>query len=291
MLFIISLFLLFTSGILFYSSKELIYAQSLPIQNPSIEINSIPSIKTLERRFEPKLITVKKGGNIYKVFSVKTDIREILSDNMIPVEKGERVSMSTPYVVDGTIVRIIRTEVITEINKYDIPFSTEVVKSSELFLGERRVVQKGVLGVKAQNVIKYFEDGELVKSTLIEEKIILDPVKEIIEEGTATYSLDGIEKRGYNCPYWSSVIDSGPYSDEEKSWLKFIMYCESGCNAESNKNATYKGLFQWSFYWWKKQYKDNIFDGNAQILHTIEKYRAGAATMWPACNAKYERTR
>ena len=200
MLFIISLFLLFTSGILFYSSKELIYAQSLPIQNPSIEINSIPSIKTLERRFEPKLITVKKGGNIYKVFSVKTDIREILSDNMIPVEKGERVSMSTPYVVDGTIVRIIRTEVITEINKYDIPFSTEVVKSSELFLGERRVVQKGVLGVKAQNVIKYFEDGELVKSTLIEEKIILDPVKEIIEEGTATYSLDGIEKRVYNCP-------------------------------------------------------------------------------------------
>jgi hypothetical protein len=288
--FLLSIFFLFVLAILSYSSKGFVYAQNDSEQNSKLYINTGKTLEPIRRGYEPKLLTVKKGEHVYKIFTVKTDIREILEDSMIPVEKGERVSMSTPYVVDGTIVRIIKTEVITEINKYDIPFSSEVVKSAELPLGERRVVQKGVLGVKAQNVIKYFEDGVLIKSTLIEERTIFEPIKEIVEEGTATYSLDDIEKRGYNCPYWSSVIDSGPYSEDEKSWLKYIMYCESGCNAESDKNTKYKGLFQWSEYWWKKQYNENIFDGNAQILHTIEKYRAGAATMWPACNAKYERT-
>ena len=147
------------------------------------------------------------------------------------------------------------------------------------------------MGVKKEVYQNTYEDGVLVKSILVDEIVLKHPQNEIVEIGTSWYTLKGIEIRGYNCNYWYSVVDSGPYSPEEKEWLKFIMYCESGCNAESNKSS-YKGLFQWSPYWWSRQFSENIYDGHAQIKHTIEKYRAGESTrasQWPACNAKYLR--
>lgn len=288
--FLISLSIIFLLGIISYIPTKEAYAQDSSQSVADLHSVIHNTLNPTQRAYGPKLLTVKKGEDIYKIFTVKTDIREIFEDNMISVEKGEIVNMSTPYIVDGTIIRIISTEVITEINRYDIPFKTETVKTPDLPLGEKEVIQEGVLGVRVKNIINYFEDGVLVKTTLIEDKVVREPVKEIVQEGTSTYTLDGIVVRGYNCPYWNSVVDAGPYSDEEKSWLKFVMYCESGCNAEHTKGF-YKGLFQWSPNIWKAQFSENIYDGDAQIKHTVEKIRAGAATMWPACNRKYISTR
>ena len=171
----------------------------------------------------------------------------------------------------------------------EIPFEKEIIENPQLLKGEEKVIQEGKNGIKKLVYFNTYEDNALVKSELIDEIIIKKPIKEIKEIGTSMYSLNNIEKKGYNCPFWYSVVDSGPYTQEEKDWLKFMMYCESGCNAESNK-SNYKGLFQWSPYWWNKQFDENIFDGYAQIKHTVEKYRAGEATrssQWPRCNAKY----
>jgi hypothetical protein len=68
------------------------------------------------------------------------------------------------------------------------------------------------------------------------------------------------------------------------------MYCESGCNAESDKHDVYKGLFQWNPKSWNAYYpKDNIYDGYAQIENTIDKIRRGVSlsAYWPACYKQY----
>lgn len=272
-------------------SHTLVYADTNE-DNSLTELTSlIYDLDPLKERISqgPKIITIKRGDDVFKIFTTLTDIQDILKQNGITLENNDSIVLNTRYPVDGTILSIIKMEIFLIENTIDIPYKTEIIRTEELFEGERKTLQEGVLGLKTESFLHYYEDGVLVKSELIEEEIHREPVSAIVKVGTSWYSLEGITKRGYNCPYWYSVVNSGPYSSEEKNWLKFIMYCESGCNAESNK-STYKGLFQWSPYWWRKQFKENIFDGQAQLKHTIEKYRAGESTrknQWPSCHAQY----
>jgi len=289
MLILLGLFLLLIAN----KSHTLVYADTkadTPIKELTNLIYDLDSPK--ERVSQgPKVITVRRGDSVFKIFTTLTDIQDILKQNDIYLESNDSVVLNTKYPVDGTIISVIKTETFLVENDVDIPYVTQVIKTSELFEGERETLQKGVLGLKTEKFLHYYEDGVLIKSELIEENVHSEPVSEIVKVGTSWYSLEGITIRGYNCPYWYSVVDSGPYSAEEKRWLKYIMYCESGCNAESNK-STYKGLFQWSPYWWRRQFSENIFDGHAQLKHTIAKYRAGESTranQWPACHTKYNR--
>lgn len=274
---------------LFFSTVDFAFAQDNKVStNYDIRENIFGTNTEIEKNSrKPKVVYIKRGENVYTILTIETDINEILKQYKIDISGNEKISISTEQILYGTFVRVIRTETVIEDVTLQIPFATEVVKSYQKFEGEKETLQQGVLGLRTKRVQNYYEDGVLKESIILADTLAREPVKEIIEIGTSTYTLDGIEQRGYNCPYWHNVISSGPYREEEKEWLKFVMYCESGCNAESTKSY-YKGLFQWDPKWWRKQYTENIFDGYAQIKHTIEKYRAGGENMWPNCNAKFE---
>lgn len=284
--------------ILFFSynsHNNLVLAQSSSTDSQDIDIKEIVygTDSELERSSRrPKLLHIKKGEYVYKIFTVETDIYKILDQYKIYLDGEYRIILSSEYVTNGSLVRVIKTESVIEEIVSDIPFDVNVIKTDKYLKGEEYITQEGVLGIKKERVLNYYEDGLLIESALLSEDIAREPVTKILEVGTSLYSLAGIDAKGYNCDYWYSVVDSGPYNEEERRWLKSIMYCESGCNAESNK-GTYKGLFQWSPTTWRKQFSENIFDGHAQIKNTISKYRAGESTrksQWPACHAKYVRT-
>lgn len=287
--FLLSIFSFFLG----YASRDVIFAQERE-DNSWIYFSKVldkkdPFIEKISQG--PKLITVQKGTEVTKIFTTSCDIKDILKKNGIEVTENDLIYLNSEYLVDGSIVKIIRTESIVVEEQIAVPYETETRKTSKYAKGEEHVVQKGVLGIKRQMVLLYYEDGILISEKVLDEIVEKEARKEIVEIGTSWYSFEGIVIRGYNCSYWYSVVDNSPYSQEEKRWLKYIMYCESGCNAESNKSS-YKGLFQWSPLWWRKQFSENIFDGHAQIRHTIAKYRAGEATrasQWPACHARYVR--
>lgn len=284
----------FVSAFLIYHSNKFVFAQEDSYLTDS-EIKGvffIPDPIKENISYGPKLISIEKDHHIYKILTTSSDIYQILRENNIELDDQDVITLNTQYLLDGTIIRIVRTDKIVVIKFANIPFEEETVEDSNYLKGQKKIIQRGVDGVKKQRLLNTYENGYLVKSEFLSETIEKKPIKQIVAVGTSEFLLKDIEIRGYNCPFWYSVVDSGPYSDEEKRWLKFIMYCESGCNAESDK-GTYKGLFQWSPYWWKLQFKENIFDGYAQIKHTIEKYRAGESTranQWPACHARYVRT-
>ncbi len=276
---------------LIIKSDELVFASQplIPIDGDIREALFLPDPLQEKVSYGPKLITIQRGDTAFNTLTTLSNVYDILRENSIKLDKNDYVYLNTEYVINGSVIKIVKTtNTIFEMLE-EIPFEKEVIENPQLLKGEEKVIQEGKSGVKKQVYFNTYEDNVLVKSELIDEIIMKKPVKEIKEIGTSMYSLNNIEKKGYNCPFWYSVVDSGPYTQEEKDWLKFMMYCESGCNAESNK-SNYKGLFQWSPYWWNKQFDENIFDGYAQIKHTVEKYRAGEATrssQWPGCNAKY----
>ncbi len=279
------------SFFLIIKSDELVFASQplIPIDGDIREALFLPDPLQEKASYGPKLITIQRGDTAFNTLTTLSNVYDILRENSIKLNKNDYVYLNTEYVINGSVIKIVRTTSTIFEMLEEIPFEKEVIENSQLLKGEEKVIQEGKSGIKKQVYFNTYEDNVLVKSELIDEIIIKKPIKEIKEIGTSMYSLNNIEKKGYNCPFWYSVVDSGSYTQEEKDWLKFMMYCESGCNAESNK-SNYKGLFQWSPYWWNKQFDENIFDGYAQIKHTVEKYRAGEATrnsQWPGCNAKY----
>jgi len=279
------------SFFLIIKSDELVFASQplIPIDGKIREALFLPDPLQEKASYGPKLITIQRGGTAFNTLTTLSNVYDILRESSIELNKNDYVYLNTEYVINGSVIKIVKTtNTIFEMLE-EIPFEKEVIENPQLLKGEEKIIQEGKSGIKKQVYFNTYEDNVLVKSELIDEIIIKKPIKEIKEIGTSMYSLNNIEKKGYNCPFWYSVVDSGPYTQEEKDWLKFMMYCESGCNAESNK-SNYKGLFQWSPYWWNKQFDESIFDGYAQIKHTVEKYRAGEATrssQWPGCNAKY----
>ncbi len=279
------------SFFLIIKSDELVFASQplIPIDGKIREALFLPDPLQEKASYGPKLITIQRGDTVFNTLTTLSNVYDILRENNIELNKNDYVYLNTEYVINGSVIKIVRTSNTIFEMLEEIPFEKEIIENPQLLKGEEKVIQEGKNGIKKQVYFNTYEDNVLVKSELIDEIIIKKPIKEIKEVGTSMYSLNNIEKKGYNCPFWYSVVDSGPYTQEEKDWLKFMMYCESGCNAESNK-SNYKGLFQWSPYWWNKQFDENIFDGYAQIKHTVEKYRAGEATrssQWPRCNAKY----
>jgi len=281
---VFSFFLVIKSDDLVFAGQPLI-----PIDEKIREVLFLPDPLQEKASYGPKLITIQRGDTVFNTLTTLSNVYDILRENNIELNKNDYVYLNTEYVINGSIIKIVRTSNTIFEMLEEIPFEKEIIENPQLLKGEEKVIQEGKNGIKKLVYFNTYEDNVLVKSELIDEIIIKKPIKEIKKIGTSMYSLDNIEKKRYNCPFWYSVVDSGPYTQEEKDWLKFMMYCESGCNAESNK-SNYKGLFQWSPYWWNKQFDENIFDGYAQIKHTVEKYRAGEATrssQWPRCNAKY----
>jgi hypothetical protein len=247
----------------------------------------------IKRVYDLNLVNVIINGRPYKVLTNRTDIHRLLRDMGVVVDNSKKIITTNDEIINGTTIRVITVGTVIEEENIDIPFKTEKINTKDIAYGETEVSQKGVLGVRTKQVRKVYEDGKLISEEVLSEEVTKEPVNEVIKVGVLSYGIQDLEKTyGYNCKHWYKVVDNGNYTDQEKQWLKFVMECESGCNAESDKNPTYKGLFQWHPYYWNVFYpNDNIYDGYAQIENTIKKIRGGVKLhiYWPSCHAAYVR--
>ncbi len=265
-------------------------SENLGIENVGEIVFKFDS-QEVKNTFDLSLVTVIINGTPQKVLTNRVDINRLLKDMGIVNDNSKKILSTTQNVQDGSVVRVITVGTVVEENSIEIPYRTEKINTKEIPYGDTKVVQEGVLGIRTQQIKRIYEDGKLVKENILSEEIAQEPVKEVIKVGVLKYSPDDLDKRyGYNCSHWYSVVDQGDYSDQEKQWLKYVMECESGCNAESDKNSTYKGLFQWNPKYWDIFFSDdNIYDGYAQIKNTVWKIRKGVNlyAYWPHCHRDY----
>jgi hypothetical protein len=245
----------------------------------------------IKKVYDLSLVNVIINGNSTQVLTNRTDIYKLLNDMGVVVDNSKKIVSTSEDITNGTVIRVITVGKTVEELNINIPFKSESINTKDIPYGTKEVAQAGVLGVRTQQIEKIYEDGKLISQKVLHEAVTREPVKEIIKVGVLSYGISDLEKTyGYNCPHWYSVVDVGNYTDQEKQWLKFVMYCESGCNAESDKNPTYKGLYQWLPKYWNIFFpKDNIYDGYAQIENTVWKIRHGVnmKAYWPDCHSKY----
>lgn len=266
------------------------YEDLLTVTDPASVFFDLNS-KEIMNVYDLSLVTLVVNGKSGQVLTNRTDVLRLLKDLGIVVDNSKKIISTSEEIVNGTVIRVITVGTVIEELNIDIPFETTSVNTKELPYGETEITQRGVLGVRTQQIEKVYEDGSLISQRILSNEVTRNTVKEIIQVGVLSYGIEDLEATyGYNCEHWYEVVDNGNYTDQEKQWLKFVMYCESGCNAESDKNSTYKGLFQWHPKYWNIYFSDdNIYDGSEQIENSVWKIRRGVNmyAYWPACHKRY----
>jgi len=153
------------------------------VVTPSLDTSLKKGMKVTIKRAVP--ITICVGGKAKDIYTAASNVKEVLQQNSITLGPQDKVNMSldTPVFKYMYIdVTKVTEKIVTQ--EVDIPYQTETVKNDNMERGQVRVVQQGEVG-KKQIVMKViYKNGKEVAKNIIKEKIIKNPVNQIVHIGT-----------------------------------------------------------------------------------------------------------
>lgn len=116
--------------------------------------------------------------------------------NEITVTKAyfDKVSLSTSDEMQSYVNSLDVVTVVTDTESKKIPFDTVVKKSSSKKAGYTLVTTKGVEGVKQLNKQLTLLNGKVTDEKILSEKVVSNPVNEVVVVGTATSSKGSSNK-------------------------------------------------------------------------------------------------
>ena len=241
----------------------------------------------------PKGVTVKADGEQKVVNAAAATVSEVLSEAGIEVADEDIVSAPlTAPVSDGQVVDVLRVKNETTTVEEKIEKKTTVKESASMDRGETKVETEGKDGVREVVYDIRTVDGAEVKKEKVSEKVVSEPVDEVVVKGTraprpAAPEDDSSTGGGSDSgPSGDSGSDSGSGgSDSGDSggtmskqeiidmlggpgtrWYK-IVKCESEFNprAVNQQNRAHFGLFQFKLATWQSVGgKGNPIDASPQ---------------------------
>ncbi|NLY17813.1 MAG: DUF348 domain-containing protein [Clostridiaceae bacterium] len=168
-------------------------------------------------------VNIELEGRKTQVMTYHDTIGETIAANGIvmgPLDRVEGRSLNDPVNM-GMDIKIIRVreELITEAE--DIPYTTEKTPNEQMNQGEQKVIQEGVNGILEKYYKITYEDNRIVSRVYMDEKVVKEPVTELIEFGTVpnfkTARGDTVRYRKvldmYATAYTSSFEDTGKHPD------------------------------------------------------------------------------
>lgn len=140
---------------------------------------------------EKQVYVVKKGdvlGKIAKNHGLTT--KELLElnpditiDTLLPIGKEINVTVEKP---------LINVQVIYEkVNKEKIDYEKVIEEDASMYKGEKQIIQEGSPGEKEVSYLITEVNGNIVKKTITEEKVLVEPTKHIEKVGTKVISSRG----------------------------------------------------------------------------------------------------
>lgn len=131
-------------------------------------------------------VNVFADGKELLIYTQGKTVRDVLANNNIAFGSMDQlvgVNLDTPVYTNMNI-RIIRVkeEIIKE--QETIAFNTVKRANQRLDQGVERVVKEGKEGIREYSYKVVYEDGKIISKELVQEKIISEPVDQIVEYGT-----------------------------------------------------------------------------------------------------------
>lgn len=151
-------------------------------------------------------VTIAVDGENVAYYTGDSEVSYILQEAGIDVGDEDIISPAlTERVTEPTEISITRVTRKRKAQTQAIAYSTEERKTAELYIGESRVAQEGINGVK-QNTLEYvYHDGVEISSAIVDSTVISEPVTQITETGTKMIPVEN--------PTTSAITTAGSVSE------------------------------------------------------------------------------
>lgn len=185
---------------------------------------------TVDKAYEFMLVD---GGEEFKHWSTLTTIGDFLEKANIELDELDRVEGNLDsQITPGSVVEIVRVDKETTTVEEEEKFTIETKSDKSLLKGREKIVQQGEKGIVSRDYEIVKENGKEVSRTLIAEKTIKEPKKQIVSVGTKVVVADA----GNVSNTTVSRDDSAPTSGKE-FYVTATAYT-AGCNGCTGITAT-----------------------------------------------------
>lgn len=147
----------------------------------------------------PKTYTVSIANDEFQIRSIHTNVEKVLSDNGITIE-GKDYTYPTleEKISEGSKIEIYSVKEIIETEEEFVPYERIVRKNKNLDLGTEKIVQEGKDGLKEIYISKEYLNGEFLGESIVEEKLVSEPISNIVEKGTKAMMVTSRGNTSFN---------------------------------------------------------------------------------------------
>ena len=130
------------------------------------------------------------NGENTEFYTTAKTVQDFLGENGIALGEFDLITppLETALAKDTEIV-LAKSEVEIVTQTEEIPYKTVSVPNHQAQAGSTTVKTAGVNGIKEISYMKVWRNGEVIYETLAEEKVVKEPVNEVVEYGTVTAAV------------------------------------------------------------------------------------------------------
>ena len=226
----------------------------------------------------PKDITLVADGEERDLTTTAVTVREALRD--LNVELGDRDLIepaAEERIVNGLKLVIKRVTVKEKTVTVEVEYETDRKTSSSMYEDQSKVEREGKNGTIERIVEVVFIDGKKADEKVLSEKVVAEPVDNIVVVGTKERPSEPEPEPEPN------------YASGDTVWDR-LAECESGGNWSINTGNGYYGGLQFSLGTWQAYGgsgypHENSREEQIRIATKVRDAR-GHYGDWPACAAK-----
>jgi uncharacterized protein YabE (DUF348 family) len=195
----------------------------------------------------PKSVRIAADGKTRSVTTTAGSVGALLAEQRVSIDSDDQVSprVSGP-VTSGLVVSLVRVSHKRSTKTQEVPFGTTRRSTSDLYVGQSRVVTKGKAGSRTVVYDVLLKNGKTSgKKKVVSSTQTTAPVDQVVEVGTKkhkTTSGGGSGGSGGGGGNVGGGVDS-------LNWPA-LARCESGGNPRAVNPAGYYGLYQFSLATW-----------------------------------------
>lgn len=226
----------------------------------------------------PQAVTVVVDGHVITTATTAPTVRALLAVLGVTLHPQDRISAPLDaYPTSGLVLQVVRVNGATVTADSPIGFAVVRRLDPNLEQGDDPVVQPGRDGVRVRIYQLTYLNHKLARKRLVRNFVSVQPVAEIIDEGTAAPPPP---------PPPPAPVSAYPVVAAGLNWGA-LAYCESSGNPQAvSADGQYYGLYQFSLSTWgsvggsgyPNQASPAQQTYRAQLLYD----RAGASA-WPVC--------
>ena len=128
-----------------------------------------------------RTITLIADGETRTLTTETLTVRDLLAEAGVTLDGDDRVMPAEPtFVEDGMTVRVVRVEVCTETEQYEIPFERRTVRDASVPAGETRLLEPGTTGIEELTYRITLEDGDEIERRLVRRAMLQEPRTEVV---------------------------------------------------------------------------------------------------------------